>query len=99
MMEMILFKNADSDRFGKLQKEIHDDHLKNQDKSVSKYPKTTAGVLRLLNHHSKSEKKQTQRCKPKETEVAFAQGDDDRPRGFGHRKGKCRICNKEGHHG
>ena len=47
----------------------------------------------------KSEKEQTPRRKPKETEVAFAKGDDDGPRGFGHRKGKCRICNKEGHHG
>ena len=44
MMAMILFKNANSDRFGKLQKEIHDDHLKSQDKSVSLYQKTTTGV-------------------------------------------------------
>ena len=27
---MILFNNADNDRFGKLQEEIHNDHLKNK---------------------------------------------------------------------
>ena len=56
-------------------------------------------VCLVLNHHSKSEKEQAQRQrKPKETEVAFAQGDDDGPRGFGHRKGSCRIYAKAGHH-
>ena len=37
LMAMILFKNSCSERFEKLHKEIHDDHLKSVDKSVSKY--------------------------------------------------------------
>ena len=73
--------------------------MKSQDKGISLYLKTTAGVLRLLNHHSKSEKEQTQRqCKPKDTEITFVQGDEDGPRGFGNRKGNCCICGKAGHH-
>ena len=53
-----------------------------------------------MNHHSKSEKEQTQK-KHENTgaEIAFAQGNGSGgQRGFGHRKGRCWKCNKEGHH-
>ena len=96
---MILFNNADPDRFGKLQAEIHDDHLKIQkDGASSAYQKTIAGVLRLFNSHSGVQKKQKQE-KKRETEVAFAQGEGGKQTGFGFRKGKCRDCGEEGHHG
>ena len=45
MMAMILFKNADSTRFRKLQKEIHDDYLKSQDKSVSMFCLSLTSML------------------------------------------------------
>ena len=46
---MVLFGNTDRKRFGKLQDEMHDDHLKNQ----NTYPTTVAGATRLLTNHSK----------------------------------------------
>ena len=99
LMAMILFKNSCSERFGKLHKEIHDDHLKSLDKTVSKHQPSTAGVICLLNHHSKSERETQTKQRQKGTEVAFAQGDDEsQQRGFGHRKGNSRICGIARHH-
>ena len=92
----ILFINADEDRFGKLQKEIHNDHLKVQkDGSSSAYQKTVAGVLRLFNSHSGVQKKQLHQNEATGTEVAFTQGVDV---GFGNRRGNCNGCGKKGHH-
>ena len=101
VMAMIIFSNADSDCFGKVQKEIHDDHLKNQEKGASSYQKTITGVLRLLTHHSEVKEPTQKQRKPRDTEIAFTQEgrEGDGPRGFGHWKGNCRKCGKEGHHG
>jgi len=95
---MLLFTNADEERFGKLQKEIHNDHLKVQKEgSSSAYQQTIPGVLRLFNSHSEVQKK-PKKGKKTETEIAFAQGEGERQTGYGFRKGKCNHCGEDGHH-
>ena len=49
---IILFVKANNKCFGKRQKEVHNDHLKNQEKGISSYQRTIAGILRLLTNHS-----------------------------------------------
>ena len=71
---MILFGNVDNEHFRNLQKKVHNDHLKNQEKGISLYQRTITGVLRLLANHSEVKEGTTKEQKPKDTEIAFAQG-------------------------